>query len=221
MKRAPRACAKSRIMPTRRSVGSATCTVGWRNWTTAETATRASQELTSKLVLDEINMSRLRNRQSAELHAAVRHQLEIGLVVAVVSGVRGVVPPVVLDAEHQDNNIGVDALPESPHQEVLLIGSVSGNTGIDDSMLRQIASQQVGEAVAGLDIVAPNEGIAEEQDGLFGSAVDLGVTKTEAVMRDSDRARSGKFHARLRDRQPAKLRVVCVGQTVAGSWAVT
>ena len=167
-------------------------------------------------IFDEIDMPRLRNRLAAKLRAAVRHQFEIGLEVTAVAGVGAVVASVVLGAEHQHDDVRLDALPQAPQQQILLIRSVSGNAAVDDAKPRQLAAHPLGETVVGFDVVAPHEGIAEEQDGLRARATGLDVAQAETVVRNAGRAHSGVLPDRVGNRQPAELCIIGVGQAIAG-----
>ena len=67
-----------------------------------------------------------------------------------------------VEVEDEYDDARPDVSPETLHEQVLLVGSVAGDTAIDDPFRWQIALQNIGEALICLDVVAPDKGISEE-----------------------------------------------------------
>jgi hypothetical protein len=118
---------------------------------------------------------------AANLHVAVRRAHEIRLVLQIANAA-GIVVAVVVDAEGHHHDLGLDLVPHPLHQQELLIGSVAGRAGIDDAVLRQSLLQQVGETFIELGLVAPGEGVPEEEDSVGRDLAQLPLAKSDAVV---------------------------------------
>ncbi len=151
---------------------------------------------------------KLWERIPPDLQFALQRAHDVGLVLLPVAKAAAVVVSIVVNAEGDHHDLRIDQIPQPTHQQELLIGPVAGNTGIHDAVPRQFLLQEIGEALVHLDVVAPGERVAQEQDPVGRDVVQLALAQPEAVLPHRrgavvrDVRRDG-----VRPQKPAELRI--------------
>ena len=92
---------------------------------------------------------------------------------------------VVLHAIDEHDDVRIDAVPEAPSRQIFLVGSITGDTGVDDALAWQVVLQDIGEALVFLGVVAPDKGVSEDQDGRFRGASQFALPQPRLLCRVS------------------------------------
>ena len=153
-----------------------------------------------------------RNGLSLQHRMAVRADVEVRLLIALVTDVAAVIEAIVVGAEDQHDDRWLDVRPQPPQQQIFLVGTVSRNAGGHDPVIRQHRFEQFGKALACFRIQSPDKGIAEEHDRRLLVAGKLLVTQSQTVVPNADGACVGHDGGGVGLGYPAKTGIVAIAE---------